>query len=127
MSSLADNNNDGAIEGNDVMDVHNGADTLDNHDRISRDNDNHDDGNKDDNSNHDGIDEDDGSNVHALNLDYSKWSGVDIIESMCMNCGKLLSQSMSTIVVVMIHNRCCLNAMYYSLIKIIMSMGCNGM
>ena len=96
MSSLAENSDDkhdDAMEYNDVL-AYTNADTLDDHGSV---NDNHDYGNKDDNSNHH-VDDDNedssssnsSSNVHALNLDYSKWSGVDIIESMCMNCGKLL-------------------------------------
>lgn len=27
--------------------------------------------------------------MNEANIDYTSWSGVDIIESMCMNCGKL--------------------------------------
>ena len=29
--------------------------------------------------------------MNEANIDYSNWSGVDIIESMCMNCGKFSS------------------------------------
>ena len=31
------------------------------------------------------------TSMNETNIDYTNWSGVDIIESMCMNCGKLSS------------------------------------